>query len=207
MTLRNLADIGEFIFVNDEPQPADAILIPGGSIAEPGEHAARLFTQQLAPLVVPSGKFSFKVKAFPGPRTKSHLYPGPYERESAFLRDVLEKNGVPPDAILEEPEAAFTMDNAWKSRGLLDEKGVHVQSAILVCKPFHARRVLMSYELAFPETRFLVCPFPDHALNRETWLDSEEGRRRVLGELKRCGEHYLETIRDVLQPRNQANQS
>lgn len=199
MSLRTFADIGQFIFVNDEPRPADAILIPGGSVAELGEHAARLYALGLAPLIVPSGKFAPGATGFPGPRTKVDLYPGPYDRESTFLRDVLERSGVPSNAILEEPEAMYTMDNALKSKELLDREGIHLQTGILVCKPFHARRVLMSYELAFPETTFFVCPYGDDKVNRENWLTTEEGRQRVLGELKRCGEHYVEAIKGFLQ--------
>ena len=45
-----LADIGNFIFLRDEPQPADAIFITGGAYPEVGERAAALWRQGLAPV-------------------------------------------------------------------------------------------------------------------------------------------------------------
>jgi len=192
--IRSLQDIGEFIFVADPPTPADAIMIPGGSFPETGEHAAELFRQGLARIIIPSGMHSFKVERFPGPRSKANIYDRDYPCESAFLRHVLEINGVPGSAILEEPFAVHTMDNAWKTADLIRNKGLSIRSAIIVSKPFHARRCMLCYDLAMPDIHFTCSPYTDTALNKENWLDTPQGRTRVLGELQKCGEQFHETI-------------
>lgn len=196
--IRSLHDIGEFIFVADPPTPADAIMIPGGSFPETAEHAAELFKQGLAPIIIPSGKYSFKVARFPGPRSKAGIYNRDYAGESAFLRHVLEINGVPSSAIIEDPLAIHTMDNAWKTADIIRDQGLDIHSAIIVSKPFHARRCLLCYELAMPDIRFTCSPFTDNILNKETWLKTPEGRKRILGELQICGEQFHDTIANHL---------
>ena len=53
-----LAEIGNFVFLRDEPQPADVIFITGGAYPEVGERAAALWRQGLAPVILPSGRYS-----------------------------------------------------------------------------------------------------------------------------------------------------
>ena len=60
MNMQIIDDITKFIFVENEPEPVDAILIPGGSLAELPEEAAGLWKAKVAPIVVPSGKYSIK---------------------------------------------------------------------------------------------------------------------------------------------------
>lgn len=194
MEKRILEEIGEFIFVRDQLEQADAIFIPGGSLPDLGEEAARLWHQGLAPLIVPSGKFSAKWGRFMGLKSKRELYPGDYLTECAFLTDVLIKNGVLPQAILGEDQAGYTKQNAQFTRLLLERRGHCIRRAILCCKSFHARRVLTAYQLFFPDTRFMVHPVParEHGvlLTQENWFQSPEGISRVLGELKRLGEQF-----------------
>ncbi len=47
--------ITEFMFFETEMQPADLIMIPGGSHPQLMERAAALYHQGLAPLILPSG--------------------------------------------------------------------------------------------------------------------------------------------------------
>ena len=89
-----LADIGNFIFLRDEPQPADAIFITGGAYPEVGERAAALWRQGLAPVILPSGRYSVHDGRFIGAQSLADRYPGPYATEWEFLRDVCVKNGV-----------------------------------------------------------------------------------------------------------------
>ncbi|HWK79810.1 MAG TPA: YdcF family protein [Thermomicrobiales bacterium] len=199
--IRSLQDIGDFVFVSDVIELADAIVIPGGSFPETAEHAASLFRKGLAPIVIPSGSHSFKLEKFPGPKSKSDIYHRDYSCESAFLRHVLEINGVPSSAIVEEPLAVHTMDNAWKTAKLIQDQGLDIRSAIIVSKPFHARRCLLCYELAMPEVRFMCSPFHDPVLNRDNWLSTAQGRKRILGELQKCGEQFFGTISDLLERR------
>lgn len=48
----------EFIFVENKPEPADIIFVPGGPYPDSARHAARLYKEGYAPYVMPSGKHS-----------------------------------------------------------------------------------------------------------------------------------------------------
>ena len=55
MASRIITDISDFIFVEDTPEPADAIFLPGGSHAEQPEYAAALYRQGYGKWLIPSG--------------------------------------------------------------------------------------------------------------------------------------------------------
>jgi Uncharacterized conserved protein len=157
---RIIDDITSFIFVRDDAQIADIIFIPGGSHPEMGEHAADLYKRGFAKKVMPSGGVSIKTGKFGGVKSRRELYSGDYATDCEFLADVLRVNGVPDCDILREDTSGYTKENAFFSRKIADENGLDVKTAIICCKNYHARRSLMCYQLAFPETEFYVCPVP-----------------------------------------------
>ena len=53
-----IEDITRFIFLQDAPQHADILFIPGNGHAEPSELAADLYRAGLAPYVLPSGRYA-----------------------------------------------------------------------------------------------------------------------------------------------------
>ena len=198
MDKRIITDISDFIFVADEPETVDAILLPGGSFPEPPEYAAGLYRQGYAKWLVPSGGVSVKRDKWPGVRSKADIYDGDYRSDCEFFTDVLLKNGVPASAIIGENTSGHTRDNAFFSRKAVDEKHVDIKTAIIVCKAFHARRCLMLYQMAFPDVDMKVCPVHCYNITKENWYKSEEGTDRVLGELARCGNQFVGDIRQYL---------
>lgn len=184
--------ISDFIFVENKPEKADAIMILGGSHPELGERAAQLWKSGYAPVVFASGGFSVKLGKFPGPKSKTDIYDRAYETEFDFFTDVLIKNGVSLAAIHGENKSTFTKENALFAREAAEAAGFSIQRAILVCKAFHARRSLMYYQMAFPDAAFLVCPVPAHGITKENWFRSDYGIERVMGELSRCGNQFTE---------------
>ena len=56
--------ITEFIFVENQPQKADVIFLPGGAYPEAALYAAKLYQECYAPLVLPSGKYSIMKGCF-----------------------------------------------------------------------------------------------------------------------------------------------
>lgn len=185
-----IKDISDFIFVEDKPEKVDAIMVAGGSFPEPAEIAAELFLRGLAPHVIIGGGVSVKLGAFPGSRTKREVYTGQYGTEFDFYLDVLLRNGVPRRAILGENRASFTRENAVFARQIVDASGIALHKAMLVCKSFHARRCLMFYQSAFPQTQFLVIPFHGYDITKQNWFCTQYGVERVLGELRRCGDQF-----------------
>ena len=175
----------EFIFVENRPEKADIIFVPGNGYTQMAEKAAELYREGYAPVVLPSGKYSITTGRFGGVLSGTEKYHGSYETEWEFLRDVLVKNGVKPEDILREDRATYTYENALFSREVTEKAGLSVKKAILCCKSHHARRVLMYFQYVYPETAFLVCPsFPD-GITRSNWNHTELGVDAVTGEVTR----------------------
>lgn len=195
---RIITDISNYIFVSDEPEKSDAVFLPGDSHPEQPEYAAELYHKGYAKWFIPSGGVSIKRNKWPGVRSKADVYSGNYQSDCEFFTDVLIKNGVPSDAIIGEDKSGHTRDNAFLSRKAVDEKGAEINTALIVCKAFHARRCLMLYQMAFPEVSIKVCPVNCYNITKENWFESEQGIDRVLGELSRCGSQFAGDIKEYL---------
>lgn len=185
---RNIKAITDFIFVEDYPQKSDVIMVVGGSYPEAAEIAADLWKQGYADKIIIGGGVSIKTGNFPGSRSKQDIYNKEYADECEFYTDVLLKNGVDKKYVYGENKSSFTKDNALYARKLVDEYGLNIHKAILICKAFHARRCLLFYQAAFPNVEFFVKTFDGFGIDKDNWYLSEYGIQRVLGELKRCGE-------------------
>lgn len=191
--------VNAFVFVVDPPQPADILFVPGSRKPENALRAAELYRQGYAPRVLPSGRFAKAAGRFLGPEPPyGAVYPGPFETEWAYLRQVLLEGGVPDRAILREDQATYTWDNAQKSRRVTDAAGLRIHTAILCCQPYHARRALLYYQAAYPETRFLVCPARCPGLEPADWFLTPAGRATVLGEVSRLGGQIGEVFAAML---------
>ncbi len=103
-----MREIGDYIFVEDEPKEADIILIPGNGYPQMAEQAARLYRDGYAPVVLPSGKYSVTLGKFGGVLSESEKYTRDYSTKWEFLRDVLVHGGVKKEDILKEDHATFT---------------------------------------------------------------------------------------------------
>lgn len=197
---RYIRAVTDFVFVEDAPEKADVIFIPGSRKTEHAIRAAELYRGGYAPYVLPSGRYALARGCFAGvPERYRADYPEEYETEWAFLRAVLMKHGVPDSAILREDQATYTWDNAQRSRDVLLGMGLEPKTAILCPHAFHARRALLYYQAAMPRTRFIVCPTATPGYARDDWYLSEKGRARVLGEVARLGSQVNEVFSMMLE--------
>lgn len=193
-SLREYTDaVSRFIFVEDAPEPADILFVPGSGHPAHVRRAARLFREGLAPLVLPSGFHAKGDDAF--------LAHPEYPSEWAWMRDILLQDGVPDGCILREDRSTFTWENAAFSRDVLRRLALPVRRAILCCRAHHARRALFYYQAAFPETRFFTVPEPDPGISRDTWFLTGEGRSAVLGEVRRMGSQITDIFDALAQGR------
>lgn len=195
--MKTVIDITNFIFLEDNPEEADIIFIPGGSYAEIAEKAAELWNNKYAPIILPSGKHNPKRGCFSGPLSKVEKYNSTYVTEWDFLRDVLLKNGVDGTSILREDNAESTYQNAFKSREVTDKLSLHINKAIICCKSFHARRCFMYYQWAYPDSDIIICPSDVQEISKNNWFISENGIDRVMGELMRCGSQFKDYIIEI----------
>ena len=192
MNPRVIRDITDFIFMKDEPQKSDVIFIPGTSQSAVTETAARLYCAGYAGYVLPSGMYSGKRGKFASEKIDKARYAGEYDTDWAYCRHILLANGVPESAILREDHSTHTGENAEFSAMVLKELGIKVERAILCCQAFHARRAFMTYAKYFPDTEILVVPTDTQGIAREDWYLQENSYRRVMSEVYKCGEYFLE---------------
>ena len=162
------------------------------------EYAAKLYNKGLAEYVIPAGGVSVKRDKWPGVRSNAEIYNGAYKTDCEFFTDVLIKSGVPRTAIYGEDKSGHTRDNAFFSRKIVNDNRLEIKTAMIVCKAFHARRCLMLYQLAFPDTEFIVCPVHCYNITKNNWYMTEQGINRVLGELSRCGNQFVPDIKAYL---------
>lgn len=197
---RFIRAVTDFIYVEDQPEKADVILVPGSRKIENCLRAVELYNAGYAPWVLPSGRYTISRGYFlPLEEPLRSEYPGDHETEWAFFRAVLMKHGVPESAILREDMSTYTWENAQFARDVLKTAGIPCRTAILCCHAFHARRALLYYQAAMPETRFIVCPASMPGYARDEWYKSEKGRARVLGELARLGTQVNEVFETMLE--------
>ncbi len=192
-----LKQITDFVFVENEPEKADIIFIPGSGFPQLAEEAAQLYKKGFAPYILPSGRYSITQGHFGGVQEKEALYPGKYHTEWEFLSRVLVENGVPKEAVLKEEKSTYTYENATYSRKVTDKARLDIRQAILCCKPYHARRSLLYYQLLYPDTRFLVCPVKESSIRKDNWYQTEQGTKVVLGEMERIGIQFHEIIGEI----------
>ncbi|WP_420818336.1 YdcF family protein [Paenibacillus ginsengarvi] len=168
------------MFFETEVEPADVILIPGASQPQLMEQAARLYHQGIAPFILPSGGSTPYVET----------------TEWEFLRNVGVSLGVPAEAILREDTATNTFENARLSWEVLQSKHMHPKKAVLVCKNYHARRALLTYQLFFSrETVFYVSPVIDRSgTTKLNWCLDERKIHLVMSELEKVGTYFRRHI-------------
>ena len=185
---RFIQAITEFIFVSDEPENADIIFVPGSMYPEHVWRAAELYREGFAPLIMPCGKYGIHAGQ-PAPLKEKYAerYPGDYRTEYDFMKRVLTDEGVPERAILQENESTFTWENALFAKKVTENARLRITRAILCCKPYHARRALLYYQTAFPETSFIVCPAKEASVTADNWYKTEHGRNKVFSEVEKLG--------------------
>ena len=128
---KQIQEITDYIFLEDKLEKADAIFIPGCARPEHTEEAARLYKDGYAPLLLPSGGYTKVQGSFQGVSKEGQKYGADFACEADFLEAVLIQNGVPASAILKECEATYTLENAEKTKVLLEKKDIHLKKAIL----------------------------------------------------------------------------
>ncbi len=174
----------DFIFLEDPPERADIIFLPGSAEGDLARHAARLWREGYAPYLLPSGKYGKLEGRFAGDER--------FATEWEYFAHILQEEGVPGSAVLREDTATFTYENALRSREVTDAAGLRIRRAILCCQAYHARRAKLYYQVCFPEAEIRVFPVATKGVTRENWYLSEEGIRTVLSEVERCGSQFGE---------------
>lgn len=172
--VRTLASVlWEYHRLAPELEKSDVILVLGSHDVRVAEHAARVWQDGWAPLIALSGGR--------GKVTETWA-----ESEASVFAGVAEGLDVPRSAMVIEEEATNTGDNITRTRALLESRGIEVRRAILVAKPYMARRAVATARKQWPEVDWLVST-ADVTLPGYTKGDASESRtiELLVGDLQR----------------------
>jgi uncharacterized SAM-binding protein YcdF (DUF218 family) len=164
-----LPAVGEFLVVDQPPQPADAIIVLAGNAPERLRHAESLYDAGLAPLLVVSDE---EVRSQTLDTTWTALY-----RAGVVARS------LPPGALIVvgDPPPDSTLDEATRVAALMQDRGL--RSALLVTDPFHSRRASLLFGAAFRRRglELRTSPGPDE-LDLPHWWTHAYSARMVVEE-------------------------
>ena len=194
---QNADFITDFIFVKSDIIPCEVILVPGGSHPQLAEKAAELYKKGMGRYILFSGGTNRDGKyILPNPGDAKKPNAAEYPSEAEWLKSVAIGLGVPGENILCESKAAHTFENAGFSLALLKKMNINTDKVILVCKEYHSRRALLTYQYYFPKnTAFFVAPVTDkRGLNRDNWTTKPEYITKVMGEVEKIGKYFKDKI-------------
>jgi uncharacterized SAM-binding protein YcdF (DUF218 family) len=165
--------IWNYHHVNHVIVPADCILVLGSNDIRVAGHAATLFLDGLAPLIVFSGGRGNFTMDWP-------------LTEAETFRDIAIERGVPESSILIEPDSSNSGENIAFTRELLARSGVDPATFILVQKPFMERRTFATFAKTWPEKEFMVTspPIPFELYPNET-ITMDDLIQTMVGDLQR----------------------
>ncbi|KAJ7173028.1 DUF218 domain-containing protein [Mycena crocata] len=101
------------------------------------------------------------------------------EPEAVVFAEIARKMGVPSEKIIIEPRSTNTGENVRFTYALLKEKGLKMESFVLVQKPYMERRTYATFRKQWPdaETEFTVT---SPQLGFEEYWDAENPKELVI---------------------------
>jgi uncharacterized SAM-binding protein YcdF (DUF218 family) len=154
------------------PSPSDAIVVFAGGVGESGKaaggfqervtQAISLYRTSMAPTLVFSSGFVFTL------------------REAEVMKAVAVANGIPPEAIILEEQAANTYQNVEFTRRILNQR--HLKRILLVSSPYHMRRAMLTWRKVAPEIAVVPTPALESQFYSHEWGASLEQIRGIAHE-------------------------
>ncbi len=131
---RHIETLWDYMQLKHELKPADCLFVMCSNDLRVAEHAAKLYHQKLAPLIVFSGG-------------EGRFTDGLFEKsEAETFAEIAKLSGVPSEAILLETKSTNSGENVRFTEQRLKEEGKQCSSFILVQKPFMERRAIATFE-------------------------------------------------------------
>lgn len=173
------AAIARFLFIQDPPEAVDLAFVLGSPTISSLTPALSLYKSGLTPKILISGN---------GPTTTG-------APEWQLYRDHALASGIPPEALLIEPEAGNTRENMVFGADLIDRMiGWQNIGAVAICaKAYHLRRAFMTARKIFPhQVRLIALPAAGPGdITAADWWATPQGRNRILEELGRISDYSL----------------
>ncbi len=131
---QHIETLWDYMQLKHQLKPADCLLVMCSNDLRVAEHAAKLYQQKLAPLIVFSGG-------------KGRFTDGLFDKsEAETFAEIAQAAGVPGDAILLETQSTNSGENIRFTHQLFENSGILCDSVILVQKPFMERRAIATFE-------------------------------------------------------------
>ncbi len=131
---QHIETLWDYMQLKHELKPADCLFVMCSNDVRVAEHAAELYHQKLAPLIVFSGG-------------EGRFTDGLFDKsEAETFAEIAHAVGVPSDAIMVETQSTNSGENVRFTEKLLKEGGKKCDSFILVQKPFMERRAIATFE-------------------------------------------------------------
>ena len=134
----------DYHHMNQALRKADCILVLGSHDRRVAERAAELYHQGWAPSIIFSGGLG---------RLTEGMW---QEAEADLFAQIARESGVPAEAILTENRSTNTGENILFTQRLLQEKGWHPQTFIVVQKPYMERRSYATFKKHWPDKDLTV---------------------------------------------------
>lgn len=174
--LTDIDAITNFIFAEDSPIKADLIIVPGSSHYQLPKKAVYLYKRKFADKILFTGGFNQKIE-------KNEC---DFGREIALKAKVLEKDIYCEDLSLN------TKENASESVKIIKKNHLAHKTILLVCKPYHSRRVEMTFAKFFPESRLIMIPTEDERnITKDNWWKDKENISKAMEEIGKISEYFL----------------
>jgi uncharacterized SAM-binding protein YcdF (DUF218 family) len=142
--LEDAKKLWDYHHLHHTPVDSDCILVLGSHDLRVAERGAELYLQGLAPLLIFSGGLGNVTKG---------IWKDP--EADRFARIALDL-GVPAEAIFIENRSTNTGENILFTQQLLEEKGLHPQTFLLVQKPYMERRSYATFKKHWPDKDLVV---------------------------------------------------
>lgn len=131
---QHIETLWDYMQLKHKLQPAECLFVMCSNDVRVAEHAAALYHQQLAPLIIFSGG-------------QGRFTDGLFEKsEAETFAEIARVAGVPSEAILLETQSTNSGENVRFTEQLFKDKGIQCDSFILVQKPFMERRAIATFE-------------------------------------------------------------
>jgi uncharacterized SAM-binding protein YcdF (DUF218 family) len=161
-----------FLCERDVPKKSDALFVFGCAQISVPRLAAKLFHQNIAPVILVSGAMG---------KTASTIF-GVSECDMFFQE--LVKEGVPSNAVILERNATNTGENIMFGMKMLRDRGIDPKSVLCVSQPYHARRCKATFQKREPDVTINVCS-PEGDVLDFLLFTKERMALRLVGETER----------------------
>jgi len=156
-----------FLVINEEPNPADVIIVLSGDSGKRIDYGVQLYHSGYANKILLTG--------------------GPTAIEIMQVQAL--SLGVPKDHILLEEESLSTYDNAMYTLEIMQANTF--KSAILVTSPHHTRRASIIFDRFFKGVDLTICSVPYDSSNPSKWWKDSRTATTVASEYLKLIWYYV----------------